>query len=267
LWIGGAVTTLAGLGVGCLLYPLAAKALQTEAVKVIHSIEANYDTWSLLRDKHKALELARQIHEKAALLQSNDEVLQNNLGLVCKEQKDYGCAIAHYQKALELARDPESLSTIYFNLGVLSEDRQEYENAIAHYQKARRHQPNDARAANNLARLLIWQRQQPQSALQLIQDTLQESPHPELQAALLKNLGWAYLQLGDYTKAQAALRESLEQQENASAVCLLAKAKQQMNPESAVPAWNACLSAKSSLPEVRTWQLDAGQYRFTSPNS
>jgi serine/threonine protein kinase len=258
LKLGAVVTGLALLGVSCLIYPLAAKSLKDEAVNLIRSIETNYDRLNL---SEQELKVARQVHETAALLQANSGVLQSNLGLVCKKQKDYGCAIAHYQKALDLTTDPESLSTIYVNLGVLSEDIQDYEGAIAHYQKARNYnEENTLIATNNLARLYIWQRRDPQTAIRITQAALKSNPTTELQAALLKNLGWAYLQKQEYAKAETALSQSLSKRPSASALCLMAKTLQFTNPERALPYWQECLSINSHLPEVKVWQLDASQY-------
>ncbi len=166
-----------------------------------------------------------------------------------------------YEGAITLK--PERIGTAHYNLGVLYEDSQEFESAIAQYKIAVKFPGKiSISAVNNLARLLIWQKQQPKQALNILQQALAAYPDHPLQNILLKNLGWAYFQLGDYQKAEVALQKSLEadKESQASAYCLLAKTRQQTNPQSALPLWEKCLNHESRLPEVKTWQLEAMRY-------
>jgi tetratricopeptide (TPR) repeat protein len=202
--------------------------------------------------------------EYAIKLNPNDAVFRSDLGLVCKQKKDFDCAIKQYQNALRLKPDAVTVATIHYNLGVLYEDRQEFDAALNQYQIAMQDKGElGANAINNFARLQIWKKHNNGLAINLLQNALRRTENPRLKSTLYKNLGWAYLQQVRYQEAQKYLREAirLDKDKRAAAHCLLAKVLEYSNRTDALVSWEKCatLNSENSL-EVETWQLDALRY-------
>lgn len=202
--------------------------------------------------------------ERAITLNPNDAVSRSDLGLACKQKKDFDCAIKQYQKTLKLKPDDVTVATIHYNLGVLYEDRKEFDAALNQYQIAMRNQGElGANAINNFARLQIWKKHNNGLAINFLQNALKRTENPRLKSTLYKNLGWAYLQEVHYQEAQKYLREAirLDKDNRAAAHCLLAKALEHSNRTDALASWEKCAALNSeNSPEVETWQLDAIRY-------
>ena len=226
---------------------------------------------------------ARKNFEKAIQLNPNKAKYQNNLGLVCKLQNDFLCAIYRYQQALYLSKDDAyTKATIHYNLGILYEDTREFGNALEEYKKARNYQGDNfnliVNALSSFARLQIWQKNNYQLAIEEISkalkfleltkaSTCQSSSDKNLcrsKSTLYKNLGWAYLQLGNLQYAKKYLKQAIvfdQEYKRAAPHCLLAKALQQSNSKDAQLSWQKCRDYDADyLPEVEIWQLDAIQY-------
>ncbi|MBE9216151.1 protein kinase [Plectonema cf. radiosum LEGE 06105] len=214
---------------------------------------------------------ARNRFETATKLNPNQAKYQNNFGLVCKQQKEFLCAIDRYKQALELSKnDAYTTATIHYNLATLYEDIREFDNALLEYQKTMSYQGDkvdlvvDAR--NNYARLLIWQKQNYQLAIEEISKALEQTKVSSSKSSLYslyKNLGWAYLQLGNFQNAQNHLEKAIYFDENqrAAAHCLLGKVLEKANSKDALSAWQKCRDYNAEqLPEVETWQMDAISY-------
>lgn len=207
---------------------------------------------------------ARKDLERATTLNPNDPVSHSDLGLACKQKKDFDCAIKEYQTALKLKPDDVTVATIHYNLGVLYEDREEFDAALNQYQIALRDKGDlGTNAINNFARLQIWKKHNNGLVINLLQNALKRTETSKLKSTLYKNLGWAYLQEVHYQDAQKSLREAirLDKDNRAAAHCLLAKALEYSNKTDALTSWEKCAALNSeNLPEVETWQLDALQY-------
>ena len=221
------------------------------------------------------LRKARKHFEEATSLNPQKADYHNNLGLVCKLQKEVVCALDRYQKTLELSnKDILTKATVNYNLANLFEDIKDFDKAIENYQKVIDYQGNsDDRvnlvvvdARNNYARLLIWQKRKNQQAIEEISKSLQAIEQEKASTSniskynLYKNLGWAYLQLGNLQAAEKYLDKAIEFDEykTAAAYCLRAKVLQQIESKDTLSSWQKCRDYDADgLPEVETWQLDA----------
>ncbi|MBV6625807.1 MAG: tetratricopeptide repeat protein [Rivularia sp. (in: Bacteria)] len=220
--------------------------------------------------KDENFDKAIKSFKKATELDPNKADYQNSLGLVCKQQKYFECALSRYQKSLELGNsDITTKATVYYNMATLYEDVRDFDKAIEHYQKAIEFQGNDkvslivADARNNYARLLIWRKKNNQQAIEEISKSLQAIEQKKASTSksnLYKNLGWAYLQLGNLQAAEKYLEKAIEFDEykTAAAHCLRATVLQQIESKDTLSSWQKCRDYDAEgLPEVETWQLDA----------
>ncbi|HBE19253.1 MAG TPA: protein kinase [Cyanobacteria bacterium UBA11149] len=215
------------------------------------------------------IDLAREKLENAIALDPNNAVIHSDLGWACQEQKEYDCALKQYQLALKKTSNLETRATIHYNIGGLYEAFGDGNKAIEKYKLAMVDKGEiGATATNDYARLQIKEKRNYALAINLILNTLEQTSldwHQiaNLRSSLYKNLGWAYLQQGDYSSAEKALREAirLDKEKRAAAYCLVAKTLQDSNPQAALPFWQKCREYDSkNLPEVENWQLDADRY-------
>lgn len=258
---------------GCFLLELSTRSLRAAA-------EDNQGQKALMV---RNLPVARRHLEKANKLNPNEAKYQNNLGLICKLQEDILCAISRYQRALELSEnEPYTKAITHYNLGNLYEDIRKFDKALEEYRKVIKYQGDNihltADARSSFARLQIWQKKNNRLAIEEISKALKDleeikasqcklSSHQKLcrsKSTLYKNLGWAYLQLGNLQDAKKYLKQAIifdEEYKRAAPHCLLAKAQQKSNSQDTQSTWQKCHSFESDdLPEVKIWQLDAIQY-------
>ncbi|AFY57533.1 tetratricopeptide repeat protein,protein kinase family protein [Rivularia sp. PCC 7116] len=220
----------------------------------------------------RKFEDARKHFEEATKLNPNKADYQNSLGLACKLQKDFECALNQYEKSLELGNgDILTKATVYYNIATLFEDIRDFDKAIEYYKKVIAYQSNKddnvsvvvADARNNYARLLIWQKQNNQKAIEEISKSLkyvEPKNASRTKSKLYKNLGWTYLQLGNLQAAKKYLEKAIELDEyqTAAAHCLQATVLQQIDSKDTLSSWQKCRDYDADgLPEVETWQLDA----------
>jgi Tfp pilus assembly protein PilF len=175
-------------------------------------------------------------------------------------------AASNYQWAVKL--DPNNAQA-HFYLGVLYEEAQQVDQAIAQYTIATRQ--DEFAAVNNLARLYIL-RQQHSEAIVLLDHALQmehkfdPATKAETKYSILKNLGWAKLQQGDYASAgdylekAIAIKQSTNLDGNLGAPhCLLAQVYEGLKEsKEALIEWDNCLSlADANNPDESQWLLTA----------
>ncbi len=215
------------------------------------------------------LKEAREKLEKAIALDPNNAAIHSDLGWACQEQKEYDCALKQYQLALKKTTNLETRATIHYNIGGLYEAFGDWDKAIEKYKLAMADKGEiGATATNDYARLQISEKRNYSLAINLILNALEQSSldwHQiaNLRSSLYKNLGWAYLQQGNYSSATKALEKAirLDKEKRAAPYCLLAKTWQDSNPKAALPSWQKCRDYDSkNLPEVENWQLDADRY-------
>lgn len=175
-------------------------------------------------------------------------------------------ALSNYQKAIAL--NP-SYARAHYNLGILYEDLQQFDKANAEYQLAVK-QANSAsslirlQAYNNWGHLLIIQKEYAKAITPLLEgknalDYRQVTTNEDFQKtnyALLKNLGWAQLELKNYAEAKSLLQEAIAlDSKKAPAYCLLAQVLEAQTPKNeALKSWNKCINyADSGKPDEYLW--------------
>ena len=125
------------------------------------------------------------------------------------DEHDNLAAIRHLTRAIE--NDPENDDAQYL-LGTIRLGRGELDEAEIHLREAVRLRGKDRPAARvealNSLGVLLLQKKRPQEAVVALQEAAGEVLNREPWLAY-GNLGWAYIDLGDYDKAIEALRRAL----------------------------------------------------------
>lgn len=165
--------------------------------------------------------------------------------------RQYASAAENYQQAIAL--DPSFMKD-HFMLALAYDRTRDYPNAIREYELSLQFNPNNYRAANNLARLYVLQTKNYDGALRLLQpfiEKLQEMPLP-IHYHLFKNRGWAYLELRNLEQANGDLTWALTKQDGATAHYLLGRVlEEQGQPAEAKDQWNAFIQlATRTAPAV-----------------
>jgi tetratricopeptide (TPR) repeat protein len=175
-------------------------------------------------------------------------------------------ALSNYQKAIAL--NP-SYAQAHYHLGILYEDLQQFDQAIAEYQLAVK-QANSAsslirlQAYNNWGHLLVVQKEYAKAITPLLEgknalNYRQVTKNEDFQKtnyALLKNLGWAQLELKNYAEANSLLKEAIAlDSKRAPAYCLLAEVLEaQGKKDEALKNWENCIAhADSGKPDEYLW--------------
>lgn len=127
-----------------------------------------------------------------------------------------------------------------YNLGLVYEDQKKIAQARAVYEIAA--QKDFDKAYNNLARLDILDKKYTQ-AVSLLQKSLSLVEDNETKYTILKNLGWAQMELGHYQEALTNLQEAINLFHNkAPAFCFKAQVLQrQGNQQASVSDWKNCM--------------------------
>jgi tetratricopeptide (TPR) repeat protein len=172
-------------------------------------------------------------------------------------------AIKSYERAINL--DPD-FAPSHYNLGAAFEVLGDYDKAISEYQTTIRLSPTFYYAYNNLARLFLLRRNDPASALRLLNDALDVKPQEAaVNYTIFKNRGWAHLNLKCYGLAVSDLKEALKWREDgAAAYCLLAQSMEALGKPGAKEAWESCVSYKAGQEhEIEINWLSLAQERLT----
>ncbi|MBP5971390.1 protein kinase [Brasilonema sp. CT11] len=179
----------------------------------------------------------------------------NNFGYKKYSHKSFEIAEISYRLALLF--NPK-LSEPDYNLGLLYEDKNNLEQARTMYQKAV--EKRDDKAYNNLARLQIFNKQYT-TAVTLLREGLSFADDNQVKYAMLKNLGWAYLELGRYQEAKNSLQKAINiNGDRAAPYCLLGKVlEKQNNRQEALSAWKKCISSQSKTIEEKQWVNEAAK--------
>lgn len=174
----------------------------------------------------------------------------NDRGLDAINAGEQVAAQRFYQLALWL--NPNNSAT-HYNQGDFYERQQQWEQARKAYQTAIT--AGSIQAHNNLARLDILDGQY-ETAILLLQSGLQRATTLQDRYAMLKNLGWAYLELGQQDQALPTLEAAMAiDPTQAAAHCLIAQVYEaQAAFSNAAGAWEQCLqSADPTNPDEQVW--------------
>ncbi len=110
--------------------------------------------------------------QRAVELAPDNAEAHNNLGFFLVGRGQFDQAIAHYQKALEIKPD---YADPHNNLGIVLAGRGQFDAAVAHYQKALEINPDYALAHNNLG-LVLADRERFEEAIAQYQKALESKP-------------------------------------------------------------------------------------------
>lgn len=150
-----------------------------------------------------------------------------------------------------------SNSPVSYNLGMFCEKLEDWDCAYKGYQKAAFQKI--AAAYGNLGRLFIFDENYSE-AIAYLNQGLEIATQDYEKYALIKNLGWARLKLGDYIEAEKQLKSAIELNgDRAAAYCLLAQVKEaQGNIKEATPFWENCyIYTDSNNVDEREWLKQA----------
>ncbi|MGL5134258.1 MAG: tetratricopeptide repeat protein, partial [Planktothrix sp.] len=202
---------------------------------------------------------AKVYFEKALVFNKNAAATYNNLGLICRENGDFECSQKNYKKAIKI--DPDNYFA-HYNLGLLYDDSGDFLQAEIQYKLAMQSEQSVAvYAQSNLARVKIL-KGDPATAIQLSSEGVKKTDRANVQAALHKNLGWAYWMKTEYIQAENNLRKAIKLDEKRrDSHCLLAQVLEAKNQKTeSLQEWKACLKADSQDKiEVKIWQTIAIQ--------
>lgn len=195
--------------------------------------------------------------------------LYNYLGYRAAKAGDFPTAENNYQRAIALKEDNMSA---HYNLGNLYEDLREIDQAKAEYEIVANAEPtasqnNVAFAQNNLARLLILEKDYSNAVMLLAKGqenleftTADAKGKADLQYNLFKNLGWARYKQELYSQANSYLTiASTMNSDKAPAYCLQAQNFQAWEKETeAIAAWQKCCNLANPIePDQDQWLVMA----------
>ncbi|MEH1827434.1 MAG: serine/threonine-protein kinase [Nostoc sp.] len=156
---------------------------------------------------------------------------------------------------LALIFDPKMPEPSY-NLGLLYEDQKNFNQAEMAYKKAIEQDWQEGyKAYNNLARLYILQKQS-LKAVSLLEKELPFASEDKTKYAMLKNLGWASIELGRYKEAQTYLKKAITVPSmRPSAYCLNVQLLElQQLKQQALADLHKCLNLEPKTPEEYEWK-------------
>lgn len=168
------------------------------------------------RDKfRRSLDLANEIGYKEGIIRVN-----NNLGLVYEKQNLFNKAIEHYQNAVTLAEDieySEAIASLQNNLGIVNQVLGNLDDALLYYKTAGEIDESNSNwsgvlkshASTGAVYHSLYQRTQNPADLFkskneysfVLENTLDLSKSPTIQATLFKQVGDVYFELEDYDKS------------------------------------------------------------------
>ena len=188
--------------------------------------------------------------------------LYNDRGVRLQQQGRLTSARQSFARAIKL--DPD-YAAAHFNLAAALEETLDYDEALGGYQRAIKLDERIYPAYNNLARLYLLRRNDPASALALLDDALELAPRDRrVQYALHKNRGWANFKLEYFLQAEEDLKQAiaLRPQGGAAAHCLLAQVYEAQKKD-ANAQWEACVAfAPGERGEVEASWLGRAQERL-----
>ncbi len=130
----------------------------------------------------------------------------NDLGVLLEAEGDLEEALEQYRTARAI--DP-GLVAAYVNAGNVRFKLGDLEEAKRLYREALEREPENPRALNNLAWVMVMEDRDLEEAVELLERAL--AADPEHQYRYLDSLGWARYRRGETDAALAILREALEQ--------------------------------------------------------
>ena len=135
-----------------------------------------------------------------------EAVFHNDLGVFLERDGDLEGALEQYRIAR--AKD-RGLTAAYINAGNVHVKLGELDQAAKLYREALEREPDNPRALNNLAWVMVMEDRDLEEAVELLERAL--AADPEHRYLYLDSLGWALFRSGKIAAARETLREALEQ--------------------------------------------------------
>jgi tetratricopeptide (TPR) repeat protein len=188
-------------------------------------------------------------------------ILLNNMAFQIYADGHLQTALRVYDLALLIKpNNPEAL----YSQGKIYQDLQDVNNAYYHYEAAKDQKLPSA--YSQLARLYILDKKY-YRAVMILSEGLELTLTDRERYAILKNLGWARLELArqgkvTYEQAEIPLRQAIAlEDESGSPHCLLAQVLESKAVKSeSLVEWRKCLDfGNSNHPDERNWIKDARQ--------
>ena len=178
-------------------------------------------------------------------------VFVNDFAFECYQKGDLVTA----RKGLRLAQilNPDN-RVVPYTLGWLCQDVQDFNCAREQYQKSAK--LGFAGAYSQLARLFIVHDKNYNGALNLLWQGLELAKDDATKYSLLKNIGWALLELGRYEEALTQQDAAIKlDNKRAAAYCLKAQVLDGMkDTKGAFQEWQACLKfANTKISDENVW--------------
>jgi cellulose synthase operon protein C len=209
----GSTDALQGIMNVCLAQKQTDRAIATARAQIAKSPETGgfYDLLGTALFQKKDLSGAETAFRKAIALDANNSDAMLKLGQVQVAEGSVDQALALYQQSI---KDHPREIAFYILAGEMYESQKKWDEAKGMYQKALEIQPDNPRASNNLAYLLLQQGGNVDMALAMAQTARRGMPDSSNAA---DTLGWAYFQKGVYKSAIDMFQESLRLNERRGA--------------------------------------------------
>lgn len=199
----------------------------------------------------------------------------NERGLSSRRRGDLTDAARLYRRAINLH---PAYAPAHYNLASVYEYWRRRKDAIAEYRRAVELDSGVGEPWNNLGRLYVLEgtKEDLSEALALLDEGLKRALAAEAEGkspantpllyALYKNRGWAEYKLGNYGAAEKDLRHAVmlrdkgEEDQGASAHCLLGYVLRELKSPEAADRWYDCISYSEGEVDVEPeWLIDAEQ--------
>lgn len=203
----------------------------------------------------------------------------NQHGVIHYQANRLDSALSDYQRAIALQ---PNYAEAHYHLGLLYEDLQKLKEAKTEYQLAVENGSDSPaslpmlKARNNLGRLHLLEKKYELAIPPLLEvfNALDEEQveaneeYKKLKYTVLKNLGWAQLELGNTVEAKIKLQEAIQLfEQKASGHCLLAQVYEKQNrPKLTIAEWKKCRTLVDiSNPDEYRW-LSIAREKLETPS-
>ncbi|MGY3437829.1 MULTISPECIES: tetratricopeptide repeat protein [unclassified Marinovum] len=164
--------------------------------------------------KSDALRAAGRVGEAIAALETLAEthgylpIIHVSLGDLYRGESDYDSAVAAYDRAIELYKEPgQSQWFVFFARGIAHERREEWQQAEADFRHALELSPEQPQVLNFLGYSLVEKHQKLDEALDMIERAVDARPNS---GYIVDSLGWVLYRLGRYDEAVGHMERAAE---------------------------------------------------------
>lgn len=146
---------------------------------------------------------ARDVVDELLVKAPSDLKLLSFKAMLCREQKDFDCALGTMQKVVD--REPKNEQHL-FNLGVIHEDAGDRDGAEQVMEQLLKLNPRHVNALNYLAYSFAEQNRDLEQALVMINQALEIEKD---NGFFIDTLGWIYFRMGRFDDAERELRRAV----------------------------------------------------------